>query len=269
MIIEGLAVAALVKTIQSVDKATKMDEKALKKYARAFEQAEEAELLVKQKADYTDKRLANVAKKKRAIVEVTVPNFVEVYQQIQKIELERTSKVNELMLSKDIHQLSVLNKLSLSVKKDFTDKELVCGLLTKGLGKMIEKDSERYLSAANSQLRASNVVVEQSNSIVAVYDAIVERADRIAKLLMAMNALFTKSINKTKSTIECNGLDINKYNENDKAVLMTCVNIAIAMSDLIDIPVVDTSGQVCQEAIKMITTGEQFIAKMNQTINQY
>ena len=68
MIVEGLAVGALIKTIHSVDKAIKMDEKALKKYARAFEQAEEAELLVKQKADYTDKRLANVAKKKRAIV---------------------------------------------------------------------------------------------------------------------------------------------------------------------------------------------------------
>ena len=269
MIVEGLAVGALIKTIHSVDKATKMDEKALKKYARAFEQAEEAELLVKQKADYTDKRLANVAKKKRAILEVTVPNFVDVYKQIQKIELEGTNKVNELVLSKDIHQLSVLNDLSLSVKKDFTDKELVCGLITKGLGKMIEKDSERYLSAANSQLRASNVVVEQSKSIAAVYDAIVERADRIAKLLMAMNALFTKSINETQNTIERNGLDVRKYNENDKAVLMTCVNIAVAMSDLIDIPVVDANGQICQEAVNMITTGEQFIAKMNQTINQY
>lgn len=124
------------------------------------------------------------------------------YKQIQKIELEGTNKVNELVLSKDIHQLSVLNDLSLSVKKNFTDKELVCGLITKGLGKMIEKDSERYLSAANSQLRASNVVVEQSKSIAAVYDAIVERADRIAKLLMAMNALFTKSINETQNTIQ-------------------------------------------------------------------
>ena len=50
---------------------------------------------------------------------------------------------------------------------------------------------------------------------------------------------------------------------------MTCVNIAVAMSDLIDIPVVDINGQICQEAVNMITTGEQFIAKMNQTINQY
>lgn len=58
------------------------------------------------------------------------------------------------------------------------------------------------MSAANSQLRASNVVVEQSKSIAAVYDAIVERADRIAKLLMAMNALFTKSINETQNTIQ-------------------------------------------------------------------
>lgn len=43
-----------------------MDEKALSKYAKAFENNEEAKLLVKKKADFADKRLANVAKKKKS-----------------------------------------------------------------------------------------------------------------------------------------------------------------------------------------------------------
>ena len=51
-------------------------EKALKKYSKAFEMNEEAKLLVKKKEEFTDERLANVAKKKRAIIKDTVPRFV-------------------------------------------------------------------------------------------------------------------------------------------------------------------------------------------------
>lgn len=153
MIIEGLAVAAFVKTCYSANKSLEMDEKALKKYAKAFERNEEAELLLKKKAEYTDKRLANVAKKKRAIVETTVPRFVDVYSKIQKIELGAKTSVNEIALRNSVQKLGALNSVSMSVKKEFTDKELICGLITKGLGKLMEMDSERYLSAASCGLQ--------------------------------------------------------------------------------------------------------------------
>ncbi|WP_394870293.1 hypothetical protein [Clostridium butyricum] len=266
MIIEALAVGALVKTFHSADKSLKMDEKALKKYAKAFERSEEAELLVRKKAEFTDKRLMNVAKKKRAIVQSTVPKFVDVYSQIQKIELENKTTVNEIAIRDNVKKLAILDALSVSVKKDFTDKELVCGLITKGFAKMMEMDSERYLSAANSQMREANVVYSQSESIGAVYDAIVARADRISNLLMAMNALFIRSINETSLTIEKNGLDVRNYSDYDKGVLMTCVNIAAAMSDIIDVPVVDEKGQICESAMEMIATGEKYLEKMNQAV---
>lgn len=266
MIIEALAVGALAKTFYSVDKSLKMDEKALKKYAKAFERSEEAELLIRKKAEFADKRLMNVAKKKRAIVQGTVPKFVDVYSQIQKIELGNKTAVNEIVIRDHVRKLAVLDALSVSVKKDFTDKELVCGWITKGLGKMMEKDSERYLSAANSQMRAANVIYSQSESIGAVYDAIVARADRISNLLMAMNALFIRSINETSNTIGKNGLDVRNYSDYDKGVLMTCVNIAAAVSDIIDVPVVDEKGQISESANEMIMTGERYLEKMSQAI---
>jgi hypothetical protein len=266
MIIEALAVGALAKTFYSVDKSLKMDEKALRKYAKAFERSEEAELMVRKQAEFTDKRLMNVAKKKRAIVQGTVPKFVDVYNQIQKIELENNPAMNEIVMRDHVRKLAVLDALSLFVKKDFTDKELVCGWITKGIGKLMEMDSERYLSAANSQMREANVVYSQSESIVAVYEAIVARADRISNLLMAMNALFIKSINETSNTIEKNGLDVRNYSDYDTGVLMTCVNIAMAISNIIDVPVVDEKGQLCEAANDMIMTGEKFLEKMNQVI---
>lgn len=266
MIIEALTIGALTKTIYSANKSMKMDDEALKKYAKAFEKNEEAIALVKKKAEFADKRLMNVAKKKRAIVQNTVPKFVDVYSQIQKIELENMSMVNEIAIRNNVRKLAALEILSVSVKKDFTDKEFVCGMITKGFGKMMEMDSERYLSAANTQMRAANVVYSQSESIGAVYDAIVARADRISNLLMAMNALFIKSINETSLIIEKNGLAVRNYSEYDKGVLMTCVNIAAAMSDIIDVPVVDEKGQIREAAMEMIVTGENYLAVMDQAV---
>lgn len=266
MIIEGLAVAAFMNTCYSVNKSSKIDEKALKKYAKAFERYEEAELLVRKKAEYTDKRLANVAKKKRAIIQNTIPRFVSVYEQIQKIEIENKSSINEIAIANSVHKLGALETFTMSVKKEFTDKELVCGFITKGFNKLMVMDSERFLSAANSQMRASNVVYSQAQSISEAYDAICGRADRIAQLLMAMNALFIKSIAETERVISINGLNVRNYSEYDKGVLMTCVNIAGAMSDIIDVPVVDEQGQLCQSAVNMIETGEQYLIKMNHIL---
>lgn len=267
MIMEALTVGALIKTVHSFNKAEKMDEEALRKYGRAFERNREAELLVEEKAEFTDKRLKNVAKKKRAIVQKTVPQFIEVYSQIQKIELENKTGVSEIIINNDIEKLAALDTLSVSVKKSYSDKELVCGWLTKGLGKVFEMNSESYLAAATSQMREANLIYAHAQSIEQIYDAIVARADRISSLLMAMNALFVRSINETSLTIKKNGLDVRRYTEYEKGVLMTCVNIAAAVSDIIDVPVVDKNGQLCEAAIEMITTGELYLEKMNSAIN--
>ena len=266
----GLAVMAgigFVKTMYSANEASKIDEKALKKYAKAFEKGEEAKILIAKKAEYTDKRLKNVVKKKRAIISKTLPKFVEVYEKIQRLDLEINTNFNELALYNKTEQLAVLRNMSISLKKEFTDKELVCGCLTKGLGKMIVKDSERYLSAAKSQMSAANVAYSQAESICAVYDAIIARADRISKILMCMNALFIKSINATSEKIERNGLNVHSYNQFDKSVLMNCVDIACAISEIMNVPVMDEDGQIAKEAEDMIVRGEENLAKMEQLIN--
>ena len=264
MIIEGLVLAAA--ACYKVNKVEKIDDKALKKYAKAFEKSEEAELLIKKKAEFTEKRLANVVKKKRAIIQNTLPKFVEVYEKIQKIEIENKTLIDEIALKNSIQKLGVLNAMALSVKKEFSDKELICGILTKGLFGMMELDSQKFLSAANSQVRASNVVYSQAQSVAEVYDAICGRADRISKLLMTMNALFIKSIDETAKVINNNGLNVRNYTERDKGVLITCVNIAGAMSDIINVPVIDEQGQICESAVKVIETGEQYITKMKKLL---
>lgn len=266
MIIESLALGSVIALFHRVDKATKIDEKAIKKYTKAFVEKEEATLLLTNKAELTDKRLENVVRKKRAIINTTIPKFVEVYSQIQKVEVLLQDKKFELAIKEKNQELASLHYMSITHKEEFTDKELVCGILVKGIGKMIEKDSERFLSAANNQLRSANVMCSQAESISAFYDAIIERADRIAKLLSGMNALFLMSIQETKNTIERNGVCVREYSEYDKGVLMTCVNIAKAMADIINVPVVDEDGVICQSAIEMIENGEKYVTKVNNII---
>ena len=269
MIIEGLAIAtATACGMYYADKSSQMDEKALKKYAKAFEKDQEARMLVEEKAEYTDKRLMNVARKKRAIFQVTIPKFVAVYEKIQKVEVVNNQTPIEYSLKSLNNMKDNFGITTVAIKQDFTDKELVCGLLKNGLGKMMIKDSERYQSAANSQMRASNVAYEQAVSIGEAYDAIVARADRIAKVLVMMNSLFISSIQETDRIIKQNGLDVHNYSEMEKGVLMNCVNLACAMSDIINVPVVDEQGKICQEACKMIEKGEQYINKMQQVMAQ-
>lgn len=266
MIVEALAIGAVAKLFYSVDKSMKTDEAALKKYAKAFERNSEAELLIQKKAEYTDKRIANVAKKKRAVIEVSVPKFADVYGKIQKLEFTGNSGSELPALLNNSGKLAVLETMTMSVKREFTDKELVCGWIFQGIGKLMEKDSKLYLSAANNQMSAANTAYSQAESIAAVYDAITARADRIATLIMNMNALFLRSIQQTKEVIDRNGTNVRNYSEIDKGALMTCVNLAAAMADLINIPVVDENGQICEVAEKMLSTGEECLNEMKKAI---
>lgn len=261
-----LPIVAGAALVYSADKANQLDAQAMKKYAKAFQRSEEAQQLIKEKAEYANQRLVNVVKKKKSIIEISVPKFVNVYEKIQKIDLEMNTLVNEIALKNSIDKLAAVSTNVIAHKQEFSDKEYVCGMLTKGLGSMMIKDSERFVSAANKQMRAANVTYSQAESVCEVYDAIVQRADRIAKVLAGLNLLFIRSIEETDAVIKKRGYSIRNYSEYEKGTLMTCVNIACAISDIINIPVIDKNGEIVATAVEMLETGEQFLSKMNQML---
>ena len=211
----GMAIGASVVEGSRLVKSAKMDDRALKKYAQAFEKNEEARQLVKTKTEFTDKRLMNVARKKRAVMEDAIPKFVEVYSQIQKIDLRGAED----------------------------------------------------LSATRNQLSQAEVIYSQAESVCAACDAVIARADRIAKLLTGLYVLFLKSIETTKETIERNSYNVRNYSETDKGVLMTCVNFAAALSDVMNVPVITQEGAVAEAALETIETGEAYLANMQRVLN--
>ena len=192
--------------------------------------------------------------------------FVEVYDKIQKVNIESDNKALELMKYSIRDKNKRLDSLSMITKKEFSDKELVVGMITKGLFGIMVEDSKRNLSAANSQLSAANALYSQASTIGTVYDAIADRSERISKLIVNMNMLFIGSINETKHVIEKNGIDVKKYSKKEKETLMMCVNMAVAISNLLKIPVMDENGELADSAIDMIEVGENYITKINEEI---
>ena len=265
MLIELLVAGVVGKALYDVDQSVKMDEWALEDYSEAYEIEREARQRVNKIKEIADIRLQNVVKKKRAVQTYTLPRFVKVYGQIQKIEIQNEKKMLELYRKIDTNQIAKIESIDTFTKKEFTDQELLFGLATKGIAKMIRLDSERELAAAENQLNAAKILDEQSKSVYAVYEAIIEHADRISKLTANMNVLFMKSIEQTETTIDKNGVDVSNYTEHEIGTLMTCVNIAQAMLDILSIPVVDKKGKIYNESIKTIEVGEQYLDRM-QTI---
>ena len=138
------------------DKSNKMDAQALAKRSKAFTKEAEARDLVYQKRSTAEKKMQNVAKKKRAIIESTLPRFVEVYQKIQKIDLTISDK-NELAVYNQFQKSNAIQAMQVVIQKPLTDGQLITEYIFKGIGGMMIADSKRNLSAAKSQLSAANV----------------------------------------------------------------------------------------------------------------
>lgn len=268
MLIELAVGGALINAVSKGNQALKADAKAMEKRSRAFTRESEAQRLVSIKREDADKRMEKVAKKKRAIITVSIPKFISVYEHIQKLNIQQKERKYELLDLNAADEKYLLQTISLIPQKEFTDKELVVGVLLKGISGMTLEDSKRNLSAARSQERAAEVVYSQAMSIAELYDAIIGRSERIAKLLTAMNALFLGSISEAEKIISRNGTDIKRYSEKEKITLTMCVNLAFAITELLDIPILDENGQIAAAASEMLQTGEENLRKMNGLINE-
>lgn len=261
-----LAVLTGITGIIAADKSSKIDEKAWRTYTEAFEKDSEARMILSQKKDFTEKRLNNVVKKKRAIIKYTVPAFADVYGKIQKVEIKYQDRENPLELRASVDNKLMLNYTETSEMPDRTDLELLSSLIVKGFAQTMIADSKQNLSVAKSQLRAANVVESQSKSYMEVCDTIIARADRIADVLKTLNAMLVASTQKVEAIIQKNGTSIRNYSQQEKEMFMTCVNLAGALSDVMNVPVIEVKEEIAINAEKMLITGEEYIRKMRSII---
>lgn len=256
----------LLKTVYETNKSMKIDEKAIQKYGKAFTKSQDAAVRLQNKVEYMDKRLANVANKKRAVINVSFPEFIRVYEKVQRIEIDQSSPKADKQLLKIMNDFSERKPIRAIPPEALTDKQLICTWFFHGLGKTMIKDSERKLSAAKQTMSASNIYVANAESAEALSDAVIGRADRLAKLLTGMNLLFVNITKRADELIQQKGYDVKNYADFEKGILMTLVNIADAISECIQIPVVDEEGKMYEAAVELIQKNEEYLEKMRELV---
>ena len=243
----------------------KIDAEAMRKYAKAFSKEEAAKRLIAEKEQDADESILKLARRKRAIVATTIKDFLEMYEKIQKVSFSEGDGLKELQ-TLSISSVSVdnLHQMTVSCSLPLTDKELILGVLFAGM--MMVRESERNLSAASSQVRASNVAYSQAETISVVYDAVKNRADRMADLLKRMNAVLFNCNNETKQRISKYGYDVRTWQKDDRVVLVNCINWVKAIKDILDVPLFNKNGELEQQAEIAITIGEEHLAKINNAL---
>lgn len=262
-----LVAVGLGSLIYGADKSLKLDAKALEKRRKAANKECEAQEIVRKQFELTDKRVTNVVKKKTSIVCNTLPRFAEVYDKLQKVQIEGSKAVKEFNLPTEYPYLKVCTSVPMTIKQSVTDSECALAfLLPMGLAGLMIKDSERELSAAQKQLSAANVVYSQAESKVSFLKAVAERADYIARVLSGFNVLMVDFVEKVDTLIDTNGYDWGKYSKFDKELCLTLVNLAVATVDMVNVPLFEQDGKLAEAAYNMLIVGENKLAEMKNII---
>ena len=76
-----------------------------------------------------------------------------------------------------------------------------------------------------------------------------------------MNLLFLKSIQHTDKIIDGHGFDRQNYSADDKKSLMSCINLAKAIKDILEAPLFEADGKISQQANRALVVGDEYIRK--------
>lgn len=267
MIMESILIGGAINTIAKVVKANKINGQAEHMTLRAFERAAEAEDKIRKQHEKTQTSITKLINRKRGIYQTSIPMFLELYRDIQKIHFVEGEGVQELGLSsvspvvaEEMKEMAGLSKKTLS------DSQAFATYIFTGIGGLQKKKAEMNLSAARIQRDLANIMEQQSDHICLALEAVAKRSEHMADVLRNLNALLMKSLKHTGEIVGRNGTDKSKYTLKDREALMVCFNFAKSVKDLLDVPLLDPQGEITQRSLEAIETGEAFLRKMYQTI---
>lgn len=259
-IVAGAVVAGFAASIPGLEKAERLDERALKKLARAYERRELAAELVKNKEQELETALRKVMNRKMGVLSTSIKDFVDVYNQILRINFNDTS--SNLDMSKalvPVDDVSVYQSLAFTPWSGLSDKEAATALIFGvfgGIGRGAAKEAERNLANANRQLRAANSIYEQAENIATSFDLMINECHAVADIVAKLNVFLIRSIKTSKSLIVERGYDASAYSQQDRDVLMTCMNLAQTIKQLIDAPILTKDNEITREVKTAVEIGQ-------------
>ena len=275
MLIESaLLFGGAAKIINDLKTSDELNEQARKKNIRALSRVAEAQIEQKDAESAMNQEILRLYNRKKAILSTSMDSFLHLYEKIMKINFTETEGIIELKIftpeiRKEIY--TDINTARSTAPMPVITKNVVVGLLLGGLTGAITSsivdDSQRNLDEARIRARQAEAVALQAQTISLSYQGITERVKRITDVLTKLNILFVKVIRYSNELIDKNGIDKSRYSFSDRQSLAVCINLAKAIKDLLDAPIIDQNSEVSQKSLEAVQKGEQCLQAVNDAIS--
>lgn len=247
-----------------VNKSMKIDEKSVRKNARAFTQTADAQKKLERYNEIAFNKLAINAKRKHALLTCHLKMFQEKYSVIRKIKFKKGKGIEEIEKIEDIqnqiHQYMALPAVTSG--KAMTNSQLVMSIALRGIGGQMIKDSKNNLKLASVNMSQANVVSAQIDSMCIVLDGISKHAEIISELLEKLGMIYLKSIKNVTRILGENGLNPDNYSDQD----IEAINMSLVLTKLIyriiNTPMINAEGKIEQESVMIIAEGNKLLEQI-------
>ncbi len=271
---------SIINFFRSLNESDELDKAARERYTEALNRQHEAEALLKGKKQAADKAVIKLANRKRGIIGTSLFRFLEVYKQIRKIVFHEGDGMRELRSLVILpEEVASIKSVSLRIAEPLKDNEAKAFLikrgiidrytgglsysgLANGIADAMVEESKRKMAAADDQMWVADVAYREAETIGTALDTVTERCNQIANLLASLNVLFVKSLHNITGIIERNGSSGDRYNSYERKCLMTCVNLAKTIKQIIDEPIIDKNGELAAETAKVLEIGNKFMREV-------
>lgn len=269
MIVEGVAIG-VGKMIYDMYQSDKLDSQASATSLKAMNRMEEAKAAQRLKVDEAKKSMLRLGNRKKGILISSMTTFLELYQQLIKIDFAELDGIKELSEFPSTMVQEVGSQISFA-SNPMSDGETVATVVINsflfgtlgGISAAIKKDSERNLDMAQARAKQARAIAAQANTISLAYEAITERSNRITDVLTKLNLLFAKSLSYTKQIVDKNGTDKRNYSLTEREGLATCISLAAAVKKIIDTPLLDAEGEITIQSLSAIQIGEGYLQEID------
>ncbi len=264
---------ALGKMIYDVKKADSLNEQATRKSVKAFTKASEAELAREQSQEVMEKAVVKLMNRKKAVLCTSMDSFLKLYERIIEINFTEGDGIKELegffpsLIEETYMQISTAGKISDKsvITKNFVAGYLMGGLMGAMVGSLVD-DAQYKLDTARIVAKQAEATAIYEDTISLSCQAITERVKRMTEVLTKLNFFFDKSIRHTNEVIDKNGAVKNNYSKEERKGLAICINLAGAVKNVLDAPIIDENGEITKKSMEAIVNGEKNLEKINNLI---
>lgn len=250
-------------------KGYSLNEKALATLRDAHNTHANAVCLIQSHKEAAEQKLTKLVNRKKAMLSVRMNQFISVYQEIRKIDFQPGDGILELYSDTlTIRQAEEIEAMAITALKPMSEKELAVAYIFSGPGGLYLADAKRSVELANSQERIADAMYQQAETIVVAMDAIGKRANQISDLLAKFGVLFSNSIREASAIIQRNGTDRKKYTQSDRETLMICINLAGAIKNILDVPILDSKGKLTSASARVLQESKRRMKEIEDVMRE-